>query len=175
MGWEHWTLTTWCRSPELVPLEKEFSKEIEGSEANKCLLKDKSEKIGAEKHRHLVGVRRRQSQRRREGKRESNTCFGGHLKHLDGLPLANRLGFAPTGCPALRVGFSIRVSGTLTGCTVVCALLSLTLRKLSVNVSLQRSPWPAEWELDGLYLIQAGCSFYPEVICPQGTYYSCSA
>ena len=80
--------------------------ETEGSEANKCLLREKREKIGEEKAQagssHGVGGTERQREAARE--EESNTCFGGGLNHLDEgspleLPLANHLalsGHEPT-------------------------------------------------------------------------------
>ena len=91
MGWEHWTLTTWCRSPELVPLEKEFSKEIEGSEANKWLLREKrKDRCGETQAGSGVGERGRC--RERKTKREKSKrgreqqvlwrLYGGSLSRL---------------------------------------------------------------------------------------------
>lgn len=48
VGQERGPLSTPCRSPELVPLEKEFGKETEGGEASRCLLREKRGKAGEE-------------------------------------------------------------------------------------------------------------------------------
>ena len=66
-----------------MPLEKGFSKETEGSEANKCLLRKKREKIGVEKAQAGSGGEGRTGEGERntetEGEEESNPCFRGCL------------------------------------------------------------------------------------------------
>ena len=65
-------------------------------------------------------------EREKAREKESNVCFGGPLNHLyggspSGLPLANHLALSGSGLtqgPALRMDFSTRVSGKLTGSTV---------------------------------------------------------
>ena len=49
--------TTWCKSPELVPLEKEFCQDTEDSEANKYLLREKREKDRSGESTGSLGVR----------------------------------------------------------------------------------------------------------------------
>ena len=56
-------------------MEKEFCKEMEGSEANKCLLREKSEKIGVEESRAAssggsCGGSKTETERQRQGARE---------------------------------------------------------------------------------------------------------
>ena len=71
------------------------------------------------------GEREREIQNKR-GREERNTCFGSHLNHSYGgspsrLPLANHLASSGSGLTqglALRMDFSTRVSGKLTGSAV---------------------------------------------------------
>ena len=62
--WEQILFSGGCRvrtlnskqSPDLVPVEKEFCKETEGSEGNKCLLREKREKTDVDKAQVGWGV-----------------------------------------------------------------------------------------------------------------------
>ena len=112
-------------------MEKEFGKETGTSEAIVYLTREEREKTGAEKitstGRLLVGgqsgKRERQTQREKAGEKERNMCFVPLWgKSFEGLPLANHLASSGVGLTwghALRMDSSTKVSGKLTGCTMV--------------------------------------------------------
>ena len=70
--------------------------------------------------------REKDREKEQERKRELHT-FGDGLNHLDGgspsrFPMANHLALSGLGLtqgPGLRMDFSTRVSGKLTGCTII--------------------------------------------------------
>ena len=184
-----------------MPLEKGFSKETEGSEANKCLLRKKRKKIGVEKAQAGSGGEGRTGEGERntetEGEEESNPCFRGCLN--PGREQSFQDSAGQSSCfiwpwahiwPCViahltaRMDSTTRVSGKLAGYIMVwCPSFLWHPRKLTVTAWFWKSLWPQEWEIDGLYLLSKQeatppCSYhklYLEVSGPQGTHYSCSA
>ena len=123
----------------------------------------------------MVGERDRNRQRQAERAREeeNDMCFG-RLNHFYGgspseLPLASY--FAPHTlawfrsspvcvcvCVCVhvlaRTDSTTRVSGKMTWSTMVwCHSILQLLRSLSATVYFQRSLWPQEWEISGLYVL----------------------
>ena len=121
--------------------------------------------------------RETQTERKNKSGREQHVLWRSFNSLVWGLSLQASSGFGLTQGPVLRLDFSTKASGTLTGWTIpLVPLLSLTPEEpfckcIVLEVSLT-SRMRNRWSLS---FIQAGCYFYLEVICMQRTDYSCSA